>query len=198
VPDEAFVVGAPTASAQSAAQTPNASQAQFANQDPPAARTRYGVGIAENGFAIRSAPSASRTSACASWSRRQAVSTSPRSPTSPAAGARPSLTKSAYVRLRISRSPGSTPGRLRGAPSIKFARLYERVREGRHTPSQVYAADEGAVTVTESLIRDAGFEPVPAGGLDAARALEDAIGLVFAIGGQRGPFFLRIGGPEEL
>ena len=62
----------------------------------------------------------------------------------------------------------------------------------------VYAADDGARDVTETLIRDAGFEPVSAGGLESARAVEDFLGVIFAVAGQRGPFFYRIAKPEEL
>ena len=53
---------------------------------------------------------------------------------------------------------------------------------------------------TEQLIRDAGYDPVPVGGLDMARALEDHIGLVFAISraATGGPFFYRIARPGEL
>ncbi len=83
----------------SAAPIPNASQAQLAYQERPAALTLKGVGRAANGFAIRSsARSASRTRAWASWSRRQPASTSSAgrsstAATSAAVGARPSSTK---------------------------------------------------------------------------------------------------------
>jgi predicted dinucleotide-binding enzyme len=46
--------------------------------------------------------------------------------------------------------------------------------------------------VTETLIRDAGYEPVYAGGLDGARGLEDFLGLAIAVAQARGPFFYRI------
>lgn len=98
----------------SAAQMPKASHAQFAYHHRPAARTRYAVGTAENGFAIRMSPLVCRTSACASWSRCHASSTAARvvcstSATSSARGARPSSTKSAYVALRRWMSPPSIP-----------------------------------------------------------------------------------------
>ena len=52
--------------------------------------------------------------------------------------------------------------------------------------------------MTETLIRDAGFEPVSAGGLESARAVEDFLGVILAVAGQRGPFFYRIAKPGEL
>src|SRR6185436_3204994 len=54
-------------STPSAAQTPKASQAQFANHERPSAWTLNAVGTAENGLAIRMADRASSsTSACCS------------------------------------------------------------------------------------------------------------------------------------
>ena len=66
-------------------------------------------------------------------------------------------------------------------------------------PSNLYAADDGAREVAETLSRDAGYEPVFAGGLEQARVLEDAVGLFGAIrraGG--GPYFHRFAKPGEL
>jgi predicted dinucleotide-binding enzyme len=53
--------------------------------------------------------------------------------------------------------------------------------------------------VTERLIRDAGYDPVPAGGLENARALEDFLGPVAAISQSvGGPTFYRFPPPGEL
>jgi hypothetical protein len=50
--------------------------------------------------------------------------------------------------------------------------------------------------VTERLIRDAGYDPVYAGGLENARALEDFLGVIFAIAQSgTGPFWYRIAPP---
>jgi len=92
---------------------------------------------------------------------------------------------------------------LTGGPVAKtfntgFARLYDRIGEARATPSMVYAADDGARDVTERLIRDAGFEPVSAGGLENARAVEDFISVVFAVASQGAPFFYRFAPPDRL
>ena len=91
-----------------------------------------------------------------------------------------------------------TRGPVAKAFNANFARLYDRIGEARATPSMVYAADDEAREVTERLIRDAGFEPVFAGGLENARAVEDFLGVIFAVAGQSGPFFYRIAKPEDL
>jgi predicted dinucleotide-binding enzyme len=91
-----------------------------------------------------------------------------------------------------------TGGPVAKAFNANFATLYDRIGEARATPSMVYAADDGARAVTETLIRDAGFEPVSAGGLESARAVEDFLGVIFAVAGQSGPFFYRIAKPEKL
>jgi 8-hydroxy-5-deazaflavin:NADPH oxidoreductase len=91
-----------------------------------------------------------------------------------------------------------TGGPVAKAFNANFATLYDRIGEARATPSMVYAADDGARDVTETLIRDAGFEPVSAGGLESARAVEDFLGVIFAVAGQSGPFFYRMAKPEEL
>jgi predicted dinucleotide-binding enzyme len=83
--------------------------------------------------------------------------------------------------------------------NINFAAIYDEIPNQRARPSNLYAADEDAREVTEQLIRDAGYEPVYVGGLDKARALEDHLGLVFAINQSGlGPFFYRIAKPGEL
>jgi 8-hydroxy-5-deazaflavin:NADPH oxidoreductase len=76
--------------------------------------------------------------------------------------------------------------------NANFAALYDRIRETRVPPSCLYAADDEAREVTEQLIRDAGYEPAYAGGLDKARTVEDGLALVFAIRQQQpGPVLYR-------
>jgi len=83
--------------------------------------------------------------------------------------------------------------------NINFASLYDEVPKQRARPSNLYAAEDGARAATEQLIRDAGYDPVSVGGLENARALEDHIGLVFAINqAGLGSFFYRIAKPGEL
>lgn len=91
-----------------------------------------------------------------------------------------------------------------GGPTAKafstvFAATYDRIAGQRVTPSTLFASDPQARSVTEQLIRDAGFDPVHIGPLDpGARLLEDSSGLTRALAGQIGPFFYRYGRPGEL
>jgi 8-hydroxy-5-deazaflavin:NADPH oxidoreductase len=91
-----------------------------------------------------------------------------------------------------------------GGPTAKafntnFAAIYDEIDKQRARPSSIYCADDGARQVTEQLITDAGFEPALAGGLDKARALEDALGLIFAVNqAGLGHFFYRLAKPGEL
>jgi predicted dinucleotide-binding enzyme len=83
--------------------------------------------------------------------------------------------------------------------NLNFARVYDELPAQGGLPSNIYAADDGARAVTEQLSRDAGYDPVYAGGLENARLLEDSLALLFAINRSGlGPFFYRIAKPGEL
>jgi len=82
-------------------------------------------------------------------------------------------------------------GPVAKAFNLNFARLYDKIDEQPERPGMLYAADDEAREVTEQLIRDAGYEPVPAGDLDKARALEDFLGPFGAFG----PSFYRFWKP---
>jgi predicted dinucleotide-binding enzyme len=83
--------------------------------------------------------------------------------------------------------------------NLNFAALHEEIAKQRVRPSNFYAADDGAREVTEQLIRDAGYDPVYAGGLDKARLLEDSMGLFSALNqAGLGQFFYRFAKPGEL
>ena len=83
--------------------------------------------------------------------------------------------------------------------NTNFAALYGQIDEQRARPSNLYAADDEAREVTEQLIRDAGYDPVYAGDLGQARALEDHLGFMFAINqAGLGRFFYRYAPPGEL
>jgi predicted dinucleotide-binding enzyme len=83
--------------------------------------------------------------------------------------------------------------------NCNFAALYDQIDAQRVPPCNLYAAEDGAVEVTEQLIRDAGYHPVSAGGLESARLLEDHLGLMSAINkGGLGQFFYRYAKPGEL
>ena len=84
-----------------------------------------------------------------------------------------------------------TGGPVAKAFNLNFARLYDKIDEQPERPGMLYAADDDAREVTEQLIRDAGYEPVPAGDLDNARVLEDFL----AAFGAFGPSFYRFWKP---
>jgi 8-hydroxy-5-deazaflavin:NADPH oxidoreductase len=92
-----------------------------------------------------------------------------------------------------------TGGPVAKAFNTNFANLYDRLGEARTPPSMVYAADEEARGVTERLIRNAGYEPVSAGGLESAPAVEDFLGVIFAVRQSApGPFWYRFAPPESF
>lgn len=83
--------------------------------------------------------------------------------------------------------------------NLNFASIYDEIDRQRARPSNLFAAEDEAREATEHLIRDAGYDPVYAGGLDQARALEDHLALMFAVSqAGTGPFFYRMARPGEL
>jgi predicted dinucleotide-binding enzyme len=91
-----------------------------------------------------------------------------------------------------------TGGPVAKSFNLNFARNYNEIGNQGVTPSNLYCADDDARGVTEQLIRDAGYEPINAGGLDNAAAQEDAIGLFFAVAQATGPIFYRMAPPGDL
>jgi len=83
--------------------------------------------------------------------------------------------------------------------NINFMALLPRLNEAASKPSNIWCGDEDAREVVEQLIRDAGYEPISAGGLDSARAVEDFLGVLFAVAqAGTGPFVYRFAPPESL
>lgn len=83
--------------------------------------------------------------------------------------------------------------------NINFASLYDRLEEARATPCNLWCGDEEAKAVVEQLNRDAGYEPVSAGPLSNAPALERFIDVVFAVvQAGMGPFVYRMAAPDQL
>jgi predicted dinucleotide-binding enzyme len=83
--------------------------------------------------------------------------------------------------------------------NLNFANIYDEIESQRVRPSNLYCAEDEAREATEQLIRDAGYDPVDAGGLDKARMLEENLELLFAVNqAGLGPFFVRYAGPGEL
>lgn len=89
-----------------------------------------------------------------------------------------------------------------GAPVAKsfnanFAAIYDRIDEVSSRPGNIWCGDEGARDAVERLSRDAGYDPICAGGLENAAAQEGFLQLLFAISqGGLGPFFYRMASPD--
>jgi predicted dinucleotide-binding enzyme len=89
-----------------------------------------------------------------------------------------------------------TGGPVAKSFNLNFAVIYDRLDEQSTPPGNLYAADDDARDVTERLIRDAGYEPVNAGGLENARALEEMLSVLFAVNqAGLGPHFYRFSAP---
>lgn len=81
--------------------------------------------------------------------------------------------------------------------NLTFGKLLGAAREQRVRPSNWYVADDGALQVTEQLIRDAGFDPVRVGDLSRARDFENAVWLLMGIQPVGGVFY-RFAVPGQL
>ena len=83
--------------------------------------------------------------------------------------------------------------------NLNFALIYDEIAKQSARPGNLFAAEDGAREAAEQLSRDAGYDPVYVGGLDQARAMEDALGLIFAVNqAGLGPYFYRMAKPGEL
>jgi predicted dinucleotide-binding enzyme len=91
-----------------------------------------------------------------------------------------------------------TGGPVAKSFNLNFAALFDQAAGQPRTPGQLYAADDEARELVERLIRDAGYDPVNAGGLDKAAALEDSIALWLALAQVNGQSFYRFAPPGEL
>ena len=82
--------------------------------------------------------------------------------------------------------------------NTNYAALYDQLGQAKSKPSNLWSGDEEAREVVEQLNRDAGYEPVYAGGLENARAQEDFLQLSGAISGNIGRFFYRFAPPADF
>jgi 8-hydroxy-5-deazaflavin:NADPH oxidoreductase len=82
--------------------------------------------------------------------------------------------------------------------NLNFAALYDQLDEAGSRPSNIWSGDEEARGVVEQLIRDAGYDPMYAGGMEKTAVQEQGIGLIFAISQASGPYFYRMAAPDEL
>jgi predicted dinucleotide-binding enzyme len=86
-----------------------------------------------------------------------------------------------------------TGGPVSKSFNLNYARIYDQIDAQDVKPSNLYCGDDEMRGLAEQLIRDAGFEPARAGGLENARLLEDSLRL---LGAQDGPVFYRFWKPR--
>jgi 8-hydroxy-5-deazaflavin:NADPH oxidoreductase len=83
--------------------------------------------------------------------------------------------------------------------NINFARLLDQLDRVSTRPGDLWCGDDEAREVTEQLNRDVGYDPIYAGGLENASALEAFVTVPFAIAqGGMGPFFYRMAPPDQF
>jgi predicted dinucleotide-binding enzyme len=82
--------------------------------------------------------------------------------------------------------------------NTNFAAIYDQVGQATSRPGNLWSGDEEAREIVEQLSRDAGYEPLHAGGLENARAQEDFLQLSGALSSNIGRFFYRMAPPEDF
>jgi 8-hydroxy-5-deazaflavin:NADPH oxidoreductase len=83
--------------------------------------------------------------------------------------------------------------------NINFAAAYDKIASARERPGNLWCGDEEARSVVEQLSRDAGYDPIFAGGLENAELQEQFLRLVFPISqGGLGPFFYRMAPADQF
>ncbi len=83
--------------------------------------------------------------------------------------------------------------------NVNFAALFDQIGQASSRPGNLWCGDEEAREVVERLNRDAGYEPIHAGGLENAALQEGLLGLWFAIvQSGMGPFFYRMAPPDRF
>ena len=88
-----------------------------------------------------------------------------------------------------------TNGPVAKSFNLNFSHIYDKIDEQDVRPGNLFAADDEARTLTEQLIRDAGFDPVYGGTLENARALEDFLAVAAANLSDGGHSFYRFWRP---
>ena len=92
-----------------------------------------------------------------------------------------------------------TGGPMAKSFNINFAALFDQLGSTKERPGNLWCGDDEARGVVEQLIRDAGYDPIYAGGLENAGLQEQFLRLVFAINrGGLGPFFYRMAPPDQF
>jgi 8-hydroxy-5-deazaflavin:NADPH oxidoreductase len=93
-----------------------------------------------------------------------------------------------------------TGGPTAKAWNVNFAALYDQVATASTPPGDLWCGDEEAREVVETLHRDAGFEPICAGGLANAAAQEAMLPIAIGIAneGGMGQFFYKFAPPSQF
>ncbi|MBV9581267.1 MAG: dinucleotide-binding protein [Chloroflexi bacterium] len=92
-----------------------------------------------------------------------------------------------------------TGGPTAKAFNLNFAALFDSLRSTKERPGNLWCGDADARDVTEQLIRDAGYDPIYAGGIENAGVQEQFLKLMFAINrGGLGPFFYRMAPSDQF
>jgi hypothetical protein len=83
--------------------------------------------------------------------------------------------------------------------NLNFAALYDKIAAANARPGNVWCGDADAREVVEQLNRDAGYDPIYAGGRENAALMESALQFYFAIAqAGMGQFFYRMAPPDRL
>jgi predicted dinucleotide-binding enzyme len=82
--------------------------------------------------------------------------------------------------------------------NANYAALYDQVDQAGSKPGNLWSGDEEAREAVEQLSKDAGYEPVHAGGLENARLQEDFLRLMGGIQESIGRFYYRMAPPDRL
>jgi 8-hydroxy-5-deazaflavin:NADPH oxidoreductase len=83
--------------------------------------------------------------------------------------------------------------------NTNYASLYPKLDEARVRPSNLWCGDDAARAAVERLNRDAGYDPVHAGPIENAAALEEGfVSLLNAVDEGMGPFVYRMAPLDQL
>jgi predicted dinucleotide-binding enzyme len=83
--------------------------------------------------------------------------------------------------------------------NLNFASIYDEIGGAAATPGNIWCGDDEAREVVEQLNRDAGYDPIYAGGLDKAALQEAMLQFWFEIAqGGMGVFFYRMAAPGSF
>jgi len=83
--------------------------------------------------------------------------------------------------------------------NINFAAVYDQIASAGTPPGNLWCGDDAARGAVEQLSRDAGYDPIYAGGLENAAIQESFLTLAMAVNrGGLGPFFYRMAPPDRF